>query len=107
MNEHQENDGTLKPPSSQEQTDLPVEGLTQPAPMVRLTLDQADTLRAERAYTGEPQSLPQWFLSALDNQGFQFSMWIINNCPEGKQRSQALGQIEAAVIWAQRAGIRP
>ena len=107
--EHQNQDGTLKPPTSQQSTDLPVEGLekpTLPMDLRRLTLDEADMRRAVIAYQEEKEPLPEWFLETLNNHAFFFSKFIIEKCPEGKQRSQALGQIEAAVIWAERAGVK-
>lgn len=116
MDEHQENDGTLKPPTSIESTDLPVEGLskmpnispdlTECIPIQRLTLDQADLLRANRAFNEGRPELPAWFKMGLNNIAFQFSEYIIKNCPEGKERSQALGQVHAAKLWAVEAGIR-
>lgn len=104
MNEHQQPDGTLTPPSSQEQTDLPVAELSKkPLEMVRLTMDEADTLRAARTFKDE-ETLPEHLLIALNNHAYAFSEFIINNFQEGRERSQALGQINAVVVWAKWAG---
>lgn len=98
--EHQETDGTIKPPSISEQTDLPVSGLTQPAPMRRLTLTEADMLRAEKAFGTYKEPLPVHIVMGLNNLCLQLSEFIIKNSPEGKERSQALGQVHAAKLWA-------
>ena len=106
MTEHQNQDGTLKPPTSQQSTDLPVEALTQPQEIKRLTLDEADAYRANKAFNEPREPLPEWFLIALNNNALSFSNFIIKHCPEGKERSQALGQVHAALLWAQEAGVR-
>jgi hypothetical protein len=74
--------------------------------MRRLTLDESDALRAERAFNNPKEPLPEWFIQALNNHAFQFSAFIIEHCPEGKERSQALGQVHAAVLWVQAAGCK-
>ena len=104
-NDHQHQDGTLKPPSSQEQTDLPVAELSKkPLEMVRLTMDEADELRARRTFMSDNETLPEHLLIALNNHAYTFSEFIINNFQEGRERSQALGQINAVVVWAKWAG---
>ena len=102
--EHQEQDGTLKPPSSQEQTDLPVAELSKkPLEMVRLTMDEADVHRALNTFK-HSNILPLHIETTLNNRAYDFSMWIIENFQEGRERSQALGQINAVVVWAKWAG---
>ena len=104
MNEHQQPDGTLTPPSSQEQTYLPVSEISKkPLEMVRLTMDQADALRAHRTFKDEKQ-LPEHLKIALNTRAYEFSMFLIENFQEGRERSQALGQINAVVVWARWAG---
>jgi hypothetical protein len=74
--------------------------------MKRLTLDEADQLRATRAFQEPKEPLPEWFIEALNNHAFFFSKFLIEKCPEGKERSQALGQIQAAALWAREAGVK-
>ena len=103
--EHTDKDGLLRPPSIQEQTEIPLEGLT-PQPIRRLTLDEADLYRATKAFVDTKQPLPSWFIMGIHNHAYSFSKYIIDNCPEGKERSQALGQVHAAVLWAMESGIK-
>ena len=107
MNEHQQPDGTLTPPSSQEQTDLPVAELSKkPLDLVRLTMDEADELRADRTFGFDGEPIPVHLLIALNTRALEFSRFLINNFQEGRERSQALGQINAVVVWAKWAGAK-
>jgi hypothetical protein len=106
IGEHQNQDGTLKPPEIREVTDIPLEGLGNQAsmPIRRMTLDEADEFRAERCFkyhAPKPDQIPRYTL--IRDYGKQFAKLLIEKCPAGKERSQALGNIQQTVMWANAA----
>lgn len=104
----QNEDGTLTPPTSQEKTDLPLEGLNEATkkemPVRMLTLDEADTLRAERTFKTNPvrNDFQIDTCACMKNLAYDFSMFLINHCPPSRQRSQALANLEQVVMWAEK-----
>ena len=108
----QNQDGTLQPPTAFEKTDIPLEGLSQAQqqpqqmPMQILSLDDSDRLRNDRAYKQKKEPLPEWLEESLNNIAHQFVDFLIENFKDGKDRSQAIGQIDAAVLWAKKGGLK-
>lgn len=100
----QNQDGTFQPPTSQESTDIPAEGLGNPQPMEmkRMTLTEADLMRARRTYSPLVQTDEMLSKRKMFNEiALEVAKVIIEVCPEGKERSQALGSLNQVVLWCQ------
>ena len=97
-------DGTLKSgsPFGLETPGPKLEDLSQ-TPKV-LTMDESDRLRADRNFShrspNENQISRYNFLEASCR---RLSIEIIENCPPSKERSQALGSVQQACMWAKDA----
>lgn len=103
-----EPNGMLKPPRPLEDTDVKSEGLahpelpTQPTPqpeMKMMSMDEADTMRASIAFRKKPVEYIQE-LDVLNEMALQLSLSVVKLCPAGKERSQALGNVQQVVLWA-------
>lgn len=96
----QEENGLLKPPTSVESTDLPAEGLAQ---MKILTMDEADMLRATRAFINNHEftDIEIDTICCVKKVCFELTELIVKSCPASRQRSQALGNIEQVLMWVE------
>ena len=105
MQEGQNTDGTLTPPTSQESTEVKSEGLANPPqekqPEMRmLTMDESDTLRSIRAFNFVfPDEIQRTQERMLDEICLKVSEVIISHFPAGKERSQALGNLTQVKLW--------
>jgi hypothetical protein len=109
----QNTDGTLQPPKAHETTDVSVKDLAeqqgkpvqQTQGIKMLTMDEADSLRAERAFllSYDPSDSDLKTMYCLKKVAHELSRMIINKCPASKERSQALGNVQQVVMWAHEA----